>query len=69
MRKVVMLCSAMLIGLAFTGCGDITVNNPPKRIIVEGNKEQPVIVEKTIVEKPVIVEKTTAEKPVIIEKR
>lgn len=69
MRKVAMFFGTMLFGLVFTGCGDITVNNPPKRVIIEEKKEKPVIIEKTVVEKPVIIEKTTVEKPIIIEKR
>jgi hypothetical protein len=66
MRKAAIVPIAALFGLA--GCGDITVNNPPKRIIIEDKKVQPAIIEKTIVEKPIIIEKTVVEKPVVIEK-
>lgn len=59
----------VLFSVVLTGCGDITVNQPARKVIIEDNRPAPVVIEKTV-EKPVIIEKTTVvEKPVIVEKR
>jgi len=68
MFKMEMLFLTPLLALAITGCGDVTVNQPARRVIIEEKKETPVIIEKTTVKEPVVIEKTVVEKPVIIEK-
>lgn len=64
MYKINIAVAMTVLSVSITGCGDITVNQPARRVIVE----KPVVIEKTIVEKPVVIEKTVVEKPVIVEK-
>jgi len=69
MQKLEIVLSAMLGAAAISGCGDVTVNQPARRVIIEEKKEAPVVIEKTIVEKPVIIEKPVVDKPVVVEKK
>ena len=59
MRKLVCIISALLFSFALSGCGDVTVNQPARRVIIEKKEDAPIVVEKTVVEKPVIVVKKT----------